>query len=443
MNYTYKNIWLINFPVMMSVLVEQLINITDAIFLGHVGQIELGASAIAGIYYLTLYMIGFGFSLGLQVVIARRNGEKKYKYTGRTFFQGLWFLIAIAGVLFLLSKTFSPHILKHLVSSEEVYIVVMNYLTWREYGLLFIFPALAFRAFLVGTTETNALTINALIMVGMNIFLNWLLIFGKMGFPPLSIAGAAIASSTSEGISLLLFVVYIVFRVNKKKYGLEIVYDGDILLQVVKISLWSMMHSFISVAPWLLFFISIEHLGKSQLAIANIIRSISSVFFVIVSSFASTTASLVSNLIGAGEGKDVPFLCRKIIRLGYAIGIPLIILALFFHNTIIGIYTHEKNLIEMAFAPYIVMLLNYLFALPSYVFLNAVTGTGATRITFLFQIITIFFYIFYLIFLNTLSNVPLSVYWTVEYLFVILLLVMSLVYIRRCRQIQGNQYKDY
>ena len=70
MNYTYRNIWLINFPVMMSILIEQLINITDAIFLGHVGEIELGASALAGIWYLAIYMLGFGFSLGLQVVLS-------------------------------------------------------------------------------------------------------------------------------------------------------------------------------------------------------------------------------------------------------------------------------------------------------------------------------------------------------------------------------------
>ena len=63
MNYTYKQIWLINFPVMMSILMEQLINITDAIFLGHVGEVELGASALASVYYLAIYMLGFGFSL--------------------------------------------------------------------------------------------------------------------------------------------------------------------------------------------------------------------------------------------------------------------------------------------------------------------------------------------------------------------------------------------
>ena len=63
---------------MMSILMEQLINITDAVFLGHVGEVELGASAIAGIYYLAVYMLGFGFSIGLQVMIARRNGEQNY-----------------------------------------------------------------------------------------------------------------------------------------------------------------------------------------------------------------------------------------------------------------------------------------------------------------------------------------------------------------------------
>lgn len=52
---------------------EQLINITDAVFLGHVGEVELGASALAGIYYLAIYMLGFGFSIGLQVMIARKT----------------------------------------------------------------------------------------------------------------------------------------------------------------------------------------------------------------------------------------------------------------------------------------------------------------------------------------------------------------------------------
>lgn len=121
MNYTYKQIWLINFPVMMSILMEQLINITDAVFLGHVGEVELGASALASVYYLAIYMLGFGFSLGLQVMIARRNGEQRYKETGRTFYQGLLFLSCLAVVLSLASYVLSPLILKYFIHSSEIY----------------------------------------------------------------------------------------------------------------------------------------------------------------------------------------------------------------------------------------------------------------------------------------------------------------------------------
>ena len=86
---------------------EQLINITDAVFLGHVGEVELGASALAGIYYLVTYMLGFGFSIGLQVMIACRNGEQNYAETGRTFFQGLFFLSGLALSLYLLIQGLS------------------------------------------------------------------------------------------------------------------------------------------------------------------------------------------------------------------------------------------------------------------------------------------------------------------------------------------------
>ena len=96
---------------------EQLINITDAVFLGHVGEIELGASALASIYYLAIYMLGFGFSLGLQVMVARRNGELHYEDTGRTFIQGLFFLVILSMCLCGLSQWASPHILKYFIQS--------------------------------------------------------------------------------------------------------------------------------------------------------------------------------------------------------------------------------------------------------------------------------------------------------------------------------------
>ena len=82
MRFTHKQIWVITFPLLVSLLMEHLINMTDTAFLGRVGEVELGASALAGVYYMAIYMLAFGFSIGAQILIGRRNGEGNYKDIG-------------------------------------------------------------------------------------------------------------------------------------------------------------------------------------------------------------------------------------------------------------------------------------------------------------------------------------------------------------------------
>ena len=405
---------------------EQLINITDAVFLGHVGEVELGASAIAGIYYLAVYMLGFGFSIGLQVMIARRNGEQNYKATGKTFYQGLFFLLGLAILLCLLIHAVSPYLLKRLISSPEIYQAVVRYLDWRSFGLLFSFPFLAIRSFFVGITHTKALSWSAVTAVAINIPLNYLLIFTL----ELGISGATIASSLAEMGSLIVLCIYTGAKIDKEKYGLKPVYDGQLLIKVLNLSVWSMLHAFISVAPWFLFFVAIEHLGKTELAISNITRSVSAIFFVIANSFAVTTGSLVSNAIGAGRRKELFPICHKVLKFGYIIGFPLVGIALLCNRCIVGFYTNSELLVELAFAPFVVMLLNYTFALPGYVYLNAVGGTGQTKITFLFQVTTTCLYLVYLYWLSFCIEASLPLYLTAEYLFVILLALQSIFYLK-------------
>ena len=63
MIYGYKNIWKVAGPILLGMVIQQLIGVTDVVFLGRVGQAELGASAIAGLYYITIYMLGVGFGV--------------------------------------------------------------------------------------------------------------------------------------------------------------------------------------------------------------------------------------------------------------------------------------------------------------------------------------------------------------------------------------------
>lgn len=73
--YTNKQIWSVSYPILLSLLAQNVINVTDTAFLGHVSEVALGASAMGGLFYICVFTIAFGFSTGSQIVIARRNGE--------------------------------------------------------------------------------------------------------------------------------------------------------------------------------------------------------------------------------------------------------------------------------------------------------------------------------------------------------------------------------
>lgn len=119
-DYSYRSIWLMAYPILISLIMEQMIGITDTAFLGRVGEVELGASAIAGVYYLAIFMIGFGFTVGSQILMARRNGEGNYKAIGGIFYQGIYFLLLMSAVIFTVSQVYSEEILGLLVTSDKI-----------------------------------------------------------------------------------------------------------------------------------------------------------------------------------------------------------------------------------------------------------------------------------------------------------------------------------
>ncbi|SEG02397.1 MULTISPECIES: MATE family efflux transporter [Parabacteroides] len=424
MQFSNKQILQITYPVLISLLMEHLIGLTDTAYLGRVGEVELGASALAGVYYLVIYMLGFGFSVGAQVLIARRNGEQDYLKIGPVFTQGMLFLLLLAAVLFTLSNFYSPILLRHLIGSEDVYLATMKYIDWRVYGFFFSFTAVMFRAFYVGTTHTKILTANSVVMVLTNVVLNYILIFGKLGFPALGIAGAAIASSISEAVSVLFFIIYTWKKVDYKKYGL-FRYEGvdfRMLGQILSVSVWVMIQHGIAFCGWFIFFIAVEHLGERPLAVTNIVRSISSFLFMFVNAFASTNSSLVSNLIGAGETEQVMKLCRRMVRICYYFVLPIALLFAVFPELVLRIYTDNQELVAASVPSLWVMLSSYLLAVPAFIFFFSVSGTGNTRIALIIDIVSIAVYVLYIFYIVIKMQPEIAVCWTTEYVYNIMIL---------------------
>ena len=383
--YSFKAIWRTTFPILVSLVMEQLLGMTDTAFLGRVGEIELGASAVAGVYYTVLFMLGFGFSTGAQIIMGRRNGEASenaasYASIGRVFWQGVWFLIGLAAVTIVLSLLLSPTILRSVLSSDNIYGAARTYVDWRVLGLLFAFLSAMFRAFYVGTRETASLTLNSIVMVGSNILLDWLLIFGHWGLPAMGIQGAALASAISEGISLLFFVVWASLTADKK-YGLQKPAKPvwKELKPLLSTASWVMVEDVLNVAVWLLFFLFIEHLGEQPLAIANIVRSVGGFPYVITAAFASTAATLVSNIIGEGNSNGVVPVLKRVNILCALIMLPLLAFFSLCPRLIISIFTDIPALVQDSVPTLWVLCAMALLTLPYNVYLHAVAGTGNTR----------------------------------------------------------------
>ncbi|GGK07811.1 MULTISPECIES: MATE family efflux transporter [Parabacteroides] len=425
MQFTNKQIWQITYPVLISLLMEHMIGLTDTAYLGRVGEVELGASALAGVYYLVIYMLGFGFSVGAQVLIARRNGAHDYTRIGPVFMQGTLFLLLLAAVLFTASHLYSPLILRKLIGSDDVYRATMSYVDWRVYGFFFSFIAVMFRAFYVGITKTKILTANSVVMVLTNVVLNYILIFGKFGFPALGIAGAAIASSISEAVSVLFFIIYTWKKIDYKKYAMFsfVGIDFRMLKQILNVSVWIMVQHGIAFVGWFIFFVVMEHQGERPLAVTNVVRSISSFLFMFVNAFASTSSSLVSNLIGSGKSDQVLGLCGRMIRLCYFFVLPLAILIALFPDLVLRIYTDNPDLIQSSTPSLWVMLSSYILAVPAFIYFFSVSGTGNTQSALMIDMASIFVYVAYTFLVGIWLHADVAVCWTTEHVYNGMLLI--------------------
>ena len=429
--YSRKEIWRISLPILVSLFVQNLINITDTAFMGRVGQVELGASALAGVLYLAFYMVTFGFSTGAQILMARRNGEAKYGTLGPIMGQGILFLEILTIILIFASLIGTPQMLKGLISSTAVCQAGEDYMQYRIFGLLFTSIGVMFRAFFVGTTQTRTLTLNSVVMVLSNILFNYTLIFGKFGFPAMGIAGAAIGSSLAELVSVIFFITYTWRKVDYRKYGLNHVPGIRIkeLKHIMSISLWTMIQNFISLSTWFLFFLFIEHLGERPLAISNIIRSVSSLPFMTVMAFASTCGSLVSNRIGAGHPEEVLRLIGRHIRLCTCIVLPVIALIALFPHGVLRIYTDIPELVEASIPTLWVLCSAYFILIPGNIYFQSVSGTGNTQMAFKLELAALMIYLIFISVVILILKADVAICWFAEHLYALCIGIASYLYL--------------
>ena len=240
-------------PILFGLLLEQLIGMTDAVFLGRVGEVELGAAALGSVVFFFFIAQALGYAIGAQSLMGRANGSRDYAAFGRVFRQAGLFLFSLGLAVAVLLVLSADAIMSHIADSEAVSKAAADYLFWRGVGMPAAFFCVLLRTFFIAILETRILVWSSLVMVATNCVLNWLLIFGWGPIPPMGTAGAAIASALSE-VACAIFLAGKIVRdgeIEKHSLAGSLAFDRDMQLKLFNLGRWLMLQESVSIGAHL------------------------------------------------------------------------------------------------------------------------------------------------------------------------------------------------
>lgn len=432
---SYSAILKLAMPISLALLVPQINFITNNIFLGALGQRELAVAGITGVYYLIFAVIGNGLNNGLQALISRRAGQNQPKEIGRVFFHGIWIALCIAILGIAVTLAIAPAILRAAIHDSAISEMAISFLRIRIWGLPLLYLYVMRNALLVGTNQTRFLVWGTLAEAVTNIILDYGLIYGRMGLPELGFNGAAYASIIAEGTGLLvIFAVIQVKGINKKLALFEDVKWDSKLARLILVKSSPLIAQFsISIITWEYFYILIEHHGERSLAISNTMRTIFGLFGIFSWSFAATTNTMVSNIIGQGREDEVMSLVMKIVRCSFSISFLLFLILTFWPELLLSIYGQEPDFIQDAIPVVRVISIALLMMSFGPVWLNAVTGTGNTTVNLWIEMITLFIYVIYVYLVLEYYKMPITWGWASEWVYWLSMFSMAYLYMKSGR----------
>lgn len=429
---TNRMIWNIAYSIILGNLAQTIISITDTAFLGRLGEVELGASAMSGIYYYFFTTLAWGFAVGVQVIIARRFGERNFSKIGTTLGHGFIFVLAFAILLFTIIHYLSPTFLRYVLTSDNVYNVSIDYLSYRGYGIFFASMNFMFRSFYIGISNTKSISYSTLMMAIVNVLLDWALIFGTPFNEAMGVKGAAIASVCAEISATIFFIIYTRYThpIKGHKLFTDFRFDFTILKNIFRLSIPTMMQKFLSFGTWLVFFFMIESLGERPLAVTMVVRSVFMLIGIPAFALGAASNTLTSRLIGEGRTNEVIPTIWKVVRMGLIISAPVLLLVITFPQLCLGVYTDNTAIIEAA-VPIVYQICFTVCAFAvAMSFFEGISGTGHTQIALYIEAFVLILYVLTIWFFAKAINADLFWVWTSEIVYSVTLAIMSISFMK-------------
>ncbi len=429
---TNKQILSIALPITIAIIIPQLNMLINSIFLGQVSSEALGNAGITGVFYLIFAVAGHGLNNAVQSVFSNNAGSGNHEKFKTILAQGIriGLIFSFIGILF--TWFVAPYIMQS-VAKASAFPQEMSFLKIRILGLPFLFIFQMGNAFLIASLNSRYLMIGFICEALVNIIFDYLLIFGKVGFPQMGFNGAAVASVIAEFAGMLVVFAVIIFTGLKQKYKLlqSFKYEKIISKKILNVSLPLVGQYVISVTTWLIFFLLIENRGETNAkAISNVMRNVFGLAGVFVWAFAGTTNTMISNLMGQKREADIFPAIKKIML--WSIGfccVPVLMLNIF-PEIFFNLFGQDENFVKEGISVIRMVSLGMILMSIANIWLNGVTGTGKTKVNLLIEIVAITLYLGYTYYFMKLHYISLAMAWSNEFVYWSIIFLISFLYLR-------------
>lgn len=294
---------MIGLPVSIQNLINTVVNMVDTFMIGSLGDDYVSAVGLANKVFFVLNLLIFGIGSGCSVLLSQYYGKRDDKNLNRTF--GFMMALSLIGsfIFFILAVSIPGALMRIFTESEALITIGSSYLRIVSVSYVFTAFSMAVGAMLRSINKTRAPMIFTIISVFINVFFNFIFIFGKMGAPVMNADGAAIGTIIARFVEFMCILFYLIFA--KRDVKLEIKEIVHINKETIKKNLKFALPVIVNEVGWglgtTMYSVIYGHMGDEVVASMTIATALEDLVYALLFGVSTACAVIVGNQLGSND----------------------------------------------------------------------------------------------------------------------------------------------
>lgn len=379
-------------PAVAGLSSQMIVSVVDTAMVGRLENTTVVLAAM-GLGLLATWAITSTFSslsTGTHVIAARRFGQQDYAGAGRSLNNSLLLSFFLGLAFGIPGYFFSYEIINFFASDRAVALAGVGYMQWKFVGLTFFLFITSYRGFFNGIGHTKVFMYSAIIVNVLQIFLNYVLIFGSFGAPRMGLTGAGCSSAIANIIGFLFFFgVTFLPRYRKTfKYYSQTGIEGPVMSQIVRISAPVSFQNILILLGFLVFMSITGMIGTIQQAASQVVITALFMSFLPCFGFGIGAQTLVGQSLGNGNYKLAKRYGAEAARLATYFTIVLGAIFVLLPDAVIILITTNKDVAAVARPILRIAGAAQIFYASGIVLAHALQSAGATFYVMVIEVLT-------------------------------------------------------